>query len=769
MSEEKKADLAGIVTEELDLLARVQRHLAAAPGKSRVTSDYDAELIALRDAIAEARAEDIPPLVEHMTRLQALAAQRGLGEELPVDPASPYFGHLRLSEEGGDRDVLLGKRTYLAPDSGIRIVDWRNAPVSRMYYCYDEGDDYEEEFGGKVRRGEIAARRSVTILDGSLRRVSDQDGVFVKRAGEWQRLEGDGPKLSGGQGASVRADGLSSVRGKLGVDHDGVDRRDKHLPEISALLDKNQFELISSTDTSLLVVQGSAGSGKTTVGLHRIAYLAFQRHRGIRARNSIVVVLNPALASYVAGVLPALGVNGVKVTTFEKWSAALRRRHVNGLPLKYSEWTPTVVSRLKKHPAMLRILDDLVDDQDERLTEDLRAAVEDSPEGKRVMEAWRVLRRMPLEARRRRLARWVDGEARIGRDRGDNLSLRTQLVASSALERMAEVTEDVVSDWWEIFTDRVRLGEAVGFHAPAEFTDGELDTVHEWCVRMYKKIDAMVEGEEDDEDDPPCIDHEDDTLLLRLHQLKKGWLMGQRGRLEYDHMMIDEVQDFSALEVRTLIDTVGRDRSVTLAGDTAQRIHRDTGFDNWGDFLNDIGVQGARLEPLKIAYRSTVQVMEVAREVLGPLAGEMSVAHRRGAPVEVHQFSDPGQAVDFLGTALRELSVREPMANVAVIARHSAQARMYYQGLQKSEVPRLALVVDQDFSFSPGVEVTDVHQVKGLEFDYVIMVETNADSYPANDESRHLLHVGITRAAHQLWLLTTGKPSPLIPERFVSE
>ena len=180
-------------------------------------------------------------------------------------------------------------------------------------------------------------------------------------------------------------------------------------------------------------------------------------------------------------------------------------------------------------------------------------------------------------------------------------------------------------------------------------------------------------------------------------------------------------------------------------------------------------MRGARIEPLKIAYRSTVEIMKVAREVLGPYCGEESEAYRHGAEVEVHQFSDPGQAVDFIGTGLRDLAAREPLANVAVIARHKAQARLYFDGLKKAEVPRLELITDQDFSFTPGVEVTDVRQVKGLEFDYVIMVEVNADSYPDNEESRHLLHVGITRAAHQIWLLTTAAPSPLIPDRLVSD
>jgi len=759
---------ATAVAEELEMLDKVLECLDRYGRATSSFSDYDAELIELRDAIGEARAEDIPPLVEHMTRLSALAAQRGRGEEIPVDRASPYFGHLRLREDTDSRDVLLGKRTFLVPDADIRIVDWRNAPVSRMYYCYEEGDDYEEEFGGRTRRGIITARRSVTVTDGALKRVAGQEGVFVRRKGEWIRLEGDGPRLAGGQGVAIRAETLAPVRGKLGVDAQGSVRTNKQLPEISALLDREQFELISSPASGLIVVQGSAGSGKTTVGLHRIAYLAFQRTKQFRPRRMLVVVFNQALASYVSGVLPALGVNGVKVVTFEDWAFEQRCRHIAGLPRNYSEWTPSIVTRFKKHPAMLRILDDIVDCQDEELTAGLYEAVAGTGDEKRVREAWKTLRRMPLDSRRKRLLRWLDGEVRIGRDRGDGLDSRTGMAAELELNRMAVRTQDIVSDWADLLTDRKAIGRALDVHAPAEFTDAEIDRVHEWCVRMYSRIDeASVSGSGDDE--PPTLDREDDALLLRLHQLKRGWLRDRNGRLDYDHLMIDEVQDFSALEAGVLMDTVGRDRPVTLAGDTAQRIVRESGFEDWDSFLDDLGVRGARIEPLKIAYRSTVEIMKVAREVLGPFCGEESEAYRHGAEVEVHQFSDPGQAVDFIGTALRDLAAREPLANVAVVARHQAQARLYFDGLKKSEVPRLELITDQDFSFAPGVEVTDVKQVKGLEFDYVVMVEVNADSYPDNEEARHLLHVGITRAAHQIWLLTTTAPSPLIPDRLVSD
>jgi DNA helicase-2/ATP-dependent DNA helicase PcrA len=84
-------------------------------------------------------------------------------------------------------------------------------------------------------------------------------------------------------------------------------------------------------------------------------------------------------------------------------------------------------------------------------------------------------------------------------------------------------------------------------------------------------------------------------------------------------------------------------------------------------------------------------------------------------------------------------------------------------------VPSLRRVRAQEFSFRPGVEVTDVRQVKGLEFDYVVMLDANTSSYGRDDESRHLFHIGVTRAAHQLWIVSTGTPSPLVPRELVRD
>src|SRR5437868_7149086 len=160
-----------VVAEELNLLALVSRKLGALPRRVRTQVDDAGALIELRDALAEAKPEDQGSILEQMHRIEALSKQRGKGDSPPIDPRSPYFGHLRLEENGKRRDVLIGPRTFVEPGGGVQIVDWRNAPVSRLFYRYEEGDGYEERLGDRLVGGEILARRTVALLEGVVRRV----------------------------------------------------------------------------------------------------------------------------------------------------------------------------------------------------------------------------------------------------------------------------------------------------------------------------------------------------------------------------------------------------------------------------------------------------------------------------------------------------------------------------------------------------------------------------------------------------------------------
>lgn len=767
-----------IVDEELRILERilvhVQRQLSTG---AHQFEDLNSQMIELRDEIASAKEEDLPSLLDQMHQLAALNAKRGSGRDVPVDPNNPYFGHLRLREarSGKQRDVLIGKRTMLDGGDGLSIVDWRNAPVSRLYYRYDETDEYEEEFDDRSIEGTVMVRRSVVVADAELRRVDSPQGSFVRtRAGGWKALGHEArPTLAGGTGAAVRV-----PRGRLGVQEEDLGRADKRLQEITALIDKEQFNLITRPEAGVVLIQGGAGSGKTTVALHRVAYLAFQDHHRFAPEKMLIVVFNEALVEYIRYVLPSLGVEGVTVTTYRRWSAVMLKRLNLELPPKRTESTPEPVVRFKKHPVVLAMIDELVAEDLRNVEAGLIERLADRENGKDVLTHWRSLAKMPPTVRARRALRWLLEEG------GRNLPAKTRAAAETTLRAFRDDVDDVIGDWCELFGDAERLRSAAERHAPGQFSDNDLTTITRWCAKKAAALsdwrDEQGEPElepdslgDDDEPppppkQPPRLDSEDDAVFMRLVQAKHGGLFIKGKRFEYEHIVIDEAQDLCPIEVRVLLDTATAGRSVTIAGDKAQKMIFDNGFVDWPQLLDDAGLPHVAIQPLKITYRSTRQVMALARHVLGPLhdpADELIA--RDGAPVNYFGFSDMGEAVAFLGEALRNLMQREPTASVALISRYPQQAEAYYDALRIAEVPRLRLVARQDFTFLPGIDVTDVRQVKGLEFDYVVVLDPTRQNYPERDESRHLLHIASTRTAYQLWLICSGEVSPLVPRDLI--
>ncbi|HEY0135720.1 MAG TPA: 3'-5' exonuclease, partial [Nannocystis sp.] len=388
-----------------------------------------------------------------------------------------------------------------------------------------------------------------------------------------------------------------------------------------------------------------------------------------------------------------------------------------------------------------------------------------------------------------------------------NVPPATRAAAETVLRASRGTARDVSDDYIELMTDGSVIRAAIAEHGQGDFSDTDIASIVGWCAAKHE-LDAEVpaarggdreepeddsssrgvpdldheprppKGERDDDESPDAeparprhlpahvgLDAEDDAILLRLIQLKYGGIFVGGKRFEYEHIVIDEAQDLAPLEVRVLLDCVTEGQSVTISGDRAQKMIFDNGFTDWPELLRDAGLPHVAIQPLKISYRSTRQVMELSRHVLGPLhnADEQLIA-REGAPVGFYAFGDTGEAVAFLAEALRNLMQREPTASVALIARYPQQADVYHDALRIAEVPKLRRVGRQDFSFTAGIDVTDVRQVKGLEFDYVVILDPTTQNYPEVVESRHLMHIAATRAAHQLWLVCTGPVSKLIPE-----
>ena len=523
-----------IVADELVLLEQVNTLLSESPTTSAPSeAGLVEELSRLREMMQGAKSEDQPALLQQWNRQVALLEQLRAARQAPqVNRDSPYFAHLRLRESAAERDILLGKATRL--QRGVRIVDWRNAPISKIFYRYQQGDEYEEEIAGRTLSGEVVARRTVTIRDRKLQRIDAPEGVFRRDPtlpDGWTQEQQQPPRLTGGEGTAVRSYSESEgIHRRLGTDQHGTSqRKDKHLPDIAGLIDPTQFDLITRPSAGFVVIRGTAGSGKTTVALHRIAYLAFDDPQ-IDSAQTLVVVFSRALRDYVSHVLPALGVHKVQVRTFQEWAAEQARRLFPKLPRKMRENPPAVVHRLKLHPGLIAAL-----------------------------------------------------ERQIERNPGPGTA------------------DQVIDDWASVLSQAPLLEEVFAQVAPDAFTTDELVRAASWNRDRCQEVVGWTES---DFSTHAELDPEDDAILLRAWQLRVGAIpAGPQRPLMYRHIAIDEVQDFSPVEVQVLMGCLDGRQSITLAGDTQQHVVQDGGFTSWAAFFKDLGLQGTEVSTLVISYR----------------------------------------------------------------------------------------------------------------------------------------------------------------------
>jgi DNA helicase IV len=685
-------DARAAVEEEEALLARVLAALRARrPSRARDEQELLERLKELRDLAAKAADHDLPTLFQEIALVRVLL-------DHPTDAAlpdwrAPYFAHLRIREDDGVRDYCLGRASFVESTKGVRVVDWRFAPVARVFYRYRQGDSYEEEFPGRVAEGVVEARRVVVMRDGVLTRILGPELALSRDAsGRWVESAG-AATLAGGAGTSARA-------GTLGVGY-GATAKQGREADISALLDREQFELLAATGDKPLLVLGSAGSGKTTVALHRMATLAFEEKARFPPSRMQVVVPERGLARLCEKLLAPLGLGEVSIKTLDAWAADRFHAAFGTRPPRLCTDTPPAVARLKRHPALYHALGQrLLRKQDKAPTS--------------------------LPALRRELAELFTDRSFLG---AIIQSARGQLPTPAIEETVRHTLRQIAApqDAENAGTDPDRLAS----------------------------VDGRSISEGTPEEIAGTMDVEEIPLLLFL---RAGSAAPSGATVS--HLVIDEAEDLSLFELAVLGRQLTHERSVTLAGDDAQETLGS--FAGWGEALAALRTPEARTCRLQVSYRCPLPIAELARQVLGPLAPDSgTLAGRDGAAVGRFEFPAEAHASLFLVDALRDLLDREPHASVGVICRNPETAQVFYRLLE--DLPAAKLVLDGEFSFQPGVDVTDVANVKGLEFDYVIVPDASGATYPHNDEARRALHVAVTRASHQLWIVSPGAPSPILP------
>lgn len=741
------AEELAIAVEEEGLVAALREAVADAARRERARSGGNAARSSLRDDYAEAGEEDRPGLLAQMH--QEASREQATGKGALPDLAEPYFGRMRIRVSGRSRDVLLGTRGFVEPSRGVALVDWRKAPIAEVFFTCDPEEEYEIEVDGRSLEGVLERRHIVTFEDGALATISVRGGSLRRIAGGW----------------SFEPDGFAGVAAAGGEPVFGTGASGRKAPRISALLDRRQIALLGRDPAEPLLILGAAGCGKTTVALHRVATLAARDPARFDPARMLVVVPEPGLLRLSQRLLADLGIEGVAVRTFDDWIRGEARRAFSWLPARESPDPPFAVSRFKRHPAMLAALDRLIDESarsfavrlDRRLGTKgaVLAAIEAQTSpilAERLQRAEAALSgRVPPGKQTALEEAFREERLGLGKVRQDHL----RLVGDRALLRHAVAASS--GDLFESMVEEVATHTNRQLDAP-----GEVEFAHVDAERL-----ATLDGRSLDDGTPEAVagtvDVEDYALLFMILWRKTGKMGTRKAPLSlYAHLVIDEAQELSPVELGVLGRAVDpRAGSLTVAGDAAQRIDRTGYFASWESVMASLGT---RAEPayLETSYRCPQPIVDLAHAILGPEApAARPRAKRDGAPVVRTSASSDGHAAMNLVQGLKDLFAREPRAGVAVLAHEAAAARALHEILARALPARL--VLEGEFSFGPGLEVTEVAEVKGLEFDYVVVPDVSARVYPDTPEHRRRLHVAVTRAGQQVWLIAVGAPSPILP------
>ncbi|MCX6129711.1 MAG: AAA family ATPase [Proteobacteria bacterium] len=754
-------DEIALIAEEEQIFSGVVQAIYDARQKITASHQHQAmRLDELREEASKAKNDDLPALFDQMNTQRALMERRS-DTKLP-DIKSPYFAHMCLEENGKQREVLLGHLSFL-DSRKLPIIDWKHAPISRIFFNYREGEEYEEQLPGRMAIGSVITRRVVSIQNGQLWRIHAFGQSYRKHNdGSWARDTGGFvPSLAGGSGTASRA--LQS----------GLGLTNAPSPEVSALLDRDQYRLLTADPEEPLLILGGAGCGKTTVALHRVAYLHHQEPKRYPLNKILIVVPEEGLVRLSRKLLDSLGLEQVEVRTFDAWIEVQARRMLRSLPEKTNDWVSSNVSRLKRHPALLKIFPEIVRRQMEEIIRSMDRLLPGS------QHIYDLLRDRPELSM---LDRLNQAEFKLMQKADEHGGAAKQLQQQSIkkfFDTCRKRHMNTVGDRADLFTN-LELLNRVAEESQGQITDAMIrDTISHVLEQLGQNAeqaygayssDALetVDGRSLIEDEKELsiaktIDIEDFAVLLELHFYKTGHELPRHARLKtYAHMVIDEAQDLAPVELKVLGRALEGDAAISIAGDSAQQIDPTHSFASWENVLDQLGLPHVHASQLQTTYRSPEAIAEFAHHVLGPLApAQRAKSIREGLPVARTLFPDEGQMVVFLSETLGNLIINEPLASIALITKTWDSALNLYKLLK--DIPKLRLVEGGEFEFRPGIDITPASEVKGLEFDYVIVPDANINVYLDRPEDRRLLHVAVTRAIHQLWIISVQRESLILP------
>ncbi|MBW5446286.1 AAA family ATPase [Cohnella sp. CFH 77786] len=697
---------------------------------------------------------------------------------------SPYFGRIDFHEDGLDfsEQIYIGVSSFVDEDGlSFLIYDWRT-PIASLYYDYSTGPASYVTPAGRIE-GTMELKRQFQIQNGEIRGMFDASETI-------------GDEL------------LQQVLGK---------GADSQMKSIVATIQKEQNAIIRDDGSRMLIVQGAAGSGKTSAALQRVAYLLYKHRQTIRADQIVLFSPNPMFAGYISTVLPELGEENMQQTTFQEYvdywlGSSLRPED----PFEQIEFVltahgaPGYEARLqgieyKTSEAFLQALQNYgmwlgregmrfngirFRDRDLITGEQMRAKFygfdRSLPLFNRVvlLQEW-LLKELASLERREREAPWVQDELSF-------LDIEQYAEVFGLLHKEKELFDlaEHYAAVREKLSNKPREDEG-----DFDFARKEEDLLRRRIVKEYYKplrksvkkfsfVDvkgiygqlfecgAAYRQRTNGAVVPPLwpeicrqtqeallrneLFHEDATPYLYVKEL----IEGVRTNTEIRYVFVDEGQDYSPFQFEYLKKLFPRAR-MTVLGDFGQAIFMQaTSLDAPDSPLVRLyGEAETSLVRLVRSYRSTREIVEFTKSMLP--GGEEIVPFERRGPKPLLIRLDSGEKREARMLADVAALKVEGFDSIAVITKTAAESREAHENLRihGGEAPRL--ITKETLGFEKGVMVIPVYLAKGVEFDAVLVYDASSEAYGRESE-RKLLYTACTRAMHRLHLYATGDWSPFV-------
>lgn len=736
-------------------LQELEKSLAVMKEQAKQYAEEIKDTNARRQVLDESSQE----YIDLMVGSALLSYSSGKAESLEAVREAPYFARIDFKEQGHEQTdcYYLGKTSIIQEeDQKLLVIDWR-APVSNLYYEGRIGYNEYSSPGGTIA-GQLSRKRQYVIHNRQLEDISDVDIVTNDSL-------------------------LSSC-----LESNATNR----LKEIVGTIQAEQNQIIRYDLWKSLIVQGSAGAGKTTVALHRIAYLLYAYNGAIGGDDFMILGPNRFFLNYISSVLPDLGVGEVMQSTFEDFAELIlgRRFHIQDqheklrcfLDIRMSQEEKERLrqeSIFKSSQAFINVCDNYLHYLEENYLpkEDLllvgqplisykelqqlfMVSYRHLCYEKRVQEIKKHIRTI-IKKKKEQLAQTVEQKCLLIRnqfairypegpqrqkamqelyDKRDRmlrqLEMESKRILPTYLKKMPK--EGGFERYKQLFTDNALYERFVAPAAP-----DNADYIRTYTLENLKKKRLELE------DLPPA-------MLLQVSI--KGLARQERIR----HVVIDEAQDLSLFQFY-MLHRIFKSCTFTILGDLYQGIHGYRSITDWSPiekmFLPD---EQNPLRVLQKSYRTTIEVVDAASSIMEKLG--MNPAYqaipflRHGDPVALHILQDENAILQHILTQIRLSKEKKGYITFALITRNIQDAVNYHAKLKTMDAC-CQLILEEDDNYQGGFSILPTYLAKGMEFDQVFIPDVDAEHYPVDDMNGKLLYVAMTRALHSLHLYRTDTQS----------